>query len=172
MKKTKPIRRRSRKIPSSITLELKSKIDDDRGKGYHYLTGTVSPSRRREFDVINYIEYLYDQVILKPNRKYIMIIDYPLSVPYKEEISTGKNGMKISEVIDLGVKAYHKIYNEERKSSSLKEESIQKRTKGKSLLINRAETNGRYGIWGHDLSDLAIVGVSVVGNKIYFSVDS
>ena len=70
------------------------------------------------------------------------------------------------------VKSYKKIYEEERKTSTLKEESISKRTKGKSSLINRAQTNGKYGIWGHELGDLTIVDICVKGKEIRLSVDS
>lgn len=65
-----------------------------------------------------------------------------------------------------------KRYLEENETSTLKNESISKRTKGVSLLINRAQTNGKYGIWGHDLEDLTIVNIMVKGNKIYLGVDS
>jgi len=75
--------------------------------------------------------------------------------------------------------AYQMIYAEERLTSQLPEETIDQRISrtrgdwGKSCaaaattaprqrqqpwvhIINRAETNGRYGIWGHALSDLIL----------------
>ena len=51
-------------------------------------------------------------------------------------------------------------------------QSISKRTKGTSSLINRAQTNGKYGIYGHSINDLTITHIIVKGNKIYLSVDS
>ena len=112
------------------------------------------------------------RLILKPNKKYTLIINYPLSIPYEQEIQSGKDGITLREVVDLSVEAYQKIYKEEKKTSTLKEESISKRTKGASNLINRAQTNGKYGIYGHSISDLTITHIIVKGNKIYLSVDS
>lgn len=70
-------------------------------------------------------------------------------------------------------KKYHEIYIEEEASATTKTIPVEKR----EGLINRNETNGKYGIWGHDLSDLDLSSVEVYQNsekKIYLvlSVES
>lgn len=54
-------------------------------------------------------------------------------------------------------KKYHEIYNEEEKSSKIKTIPLDERTG----IINRNETQGKYGIWGHDLSDLDLSSIEV-----------
>ncbi len=112
------------------------------------------------------------RLVLKPNKIYTLIISYPLTNQYEQKIDSGKDGVTLRELVDLAVNAYRKIYEEEKKTSTLKEESISKRTKGTSSLINRAQTNGKYGIYGHSINDLTITHIIVKGNKIYLSVDS
>ena len=65
-------------------------------------------------------------------------------------------------------RAYQMIYKEERLTSQLPEETIDQRThrsdeccaassqRQRMRIIKRAETNGRYGIWGHVLADLIL----------------
>lgn len=157
----------------------------------HYLVGNIWPSRydvkensfddlkgkgrkfSRKSTMLEYNVYIPDErKILAPNKVYKLIIDYPLQNPYTQEIKTSKKGMTLREVLNIAVDAYKKIYKEEKKTSKLKEESIAERNKGKTRLQNRASTDGIYGIWGHDLSDLTITNIIVKGNKIYLSVDS
>lgn len=41
------------------------------------------------------------------------------------------------------------MYNEEEKTSDVKSEHI-------PGMLNRCATNGRYGVWGHDIDDLIL----------------
>src|SRR5574338_1084016 len=114
--------------------------------------------------------YIDDHRIIVPeNKKYELIIDYPLREPYKKEIIGPKT---LREVLQIVVKAYRHIYQIEKKTSKLKEESLKIRTKGKSKLLNRAPTDGKYKIYGHNLSDLVIHTIYVGQGKIYLGVDS
>ena len=65
------------------------------------------------------------------------------------------------------------IYQEEESTSSLPIERMCDRHSG-CLLINRAPTNGIYGVYGHDIRDLALHAVTydINGGKIYLSIDS
>lgn len=194
--KLTPIQKRNRKLKhikhdTSIKSEIiefdKTLIDKDGVKYKKYKVGDIHPALYNSKNTGHFNKDLYDprylefkeeieipvnRLILKPNKKYTLIVDYPLSIPYEKEIQSGRDGMTLKEVINLVVDAYKKIYKEEAKTSKLKEESISKRTKGASNLINRAETNGKYGIWGHSLEDLTITHIIVKGSKIYLSVDS
>ena len=58
-------------------------------------------------------------------------------------------------------KKYNEVYAEEEKTANTKTIPIDKRTG----LINRNETDGKYGIWGHDLSDLDLSGIEVYKTK-------
>jgi len=179
--------KRDNAIKSEIIEFDKTLIDKDGVKYKKYKVGDIHPALYnskntghfnkdlydpRELEFKEEIEIPVNRLILKPNKKYTLIINYPLSVPYEQEIQSGKDGMTLREVVDLSVDAYKKIYKEEAKTSKLKEESISKRTKGASNLINRAETNGKYGIWGHGIEDLSITHIIVKNNKIYLSIDS
>lgn len=157
----------------------------------HYLVGNIWPSKydvkensfdnlkgkgrsfSRKATMLEYNVWIPDErKILAPNKVYKLIIDYPLQNPYTQEIKTSKKGMTLREVLNIAVDAYKKIYKEEKKTSKLKEESISERSKGKFGLLNRAPTNGIYGIYGHSIEDLTITNIIVKGNKIYLSVDS
>ena len=47
---------------------------------------------------------------------------------------------------------YHQIYQEEESTATVKTVPVKERT----TLYNRNQTDGKYGIWGHDLADLAL----------------
>lgn len=106
-----------------------------------------------------------DEIILPSNRKYTLIIDYPLTKPFKNIFSTGKRGMTRRSVVNFIVKCYRKIYDEEDKTSSTRAKYI-------SGMFNRDETNGKYGIWGHCLGDLVLHTLCVKKDILEVGVDS
>lgn len=183
---------RGKKPKNSELVKFVDTIDKGELKGgKYYNVGNIWPSKydvkenefntlkgngrsfSRKSTMLEYNVYIPDErKILAPNKVYKLIIDYPLQNPYTQEIKTSKKGMTLREVLNIAVDAYKKIYKQEKKTSKLKEESIAERSKGKTRLQNRASTDGIYGIWGHDLSDLTITNIIVKGNKIYLSVDS
>jgi hypothetical protein len=142
---------------------------DSKNSGQIRLLGPYN-YREKEFVIDIYIPK--NRLVLLPNKTYTLIIDYPLTNIYEQEIKVDKYGLTLREVVNLAVDAYKKIYKEEAKTSKLKEETIAKRSKGHSILVNRAPTDGKYGIWGHTIEDLCITHVIVKGSKIYLSVDS
>lgn len=61
-------------------------------------------------------------------------------------------------------KEYQKLYQDEEKSATIKTVPMKERK-----MYNRNQTNGKYGIWGHDLADLALSSIQVYkenGNTI------
>lgn len=80
---------------------------------------------------------------LPPNRTYELTIDYPLSNPATYKIKTGKKGMGLIKLLKAIGKAYERTYA--REDRTLKSE----------------EEGGVYGIWGHDIGDLALEGISI-----------
>jgi len=85
-----------------------------------------------------------------------IVFDYPLDNPTTREISTLGEGFSRRELIELIGKNYEEIYEEEEVSATTKTLPMNERK-----IMNRNSTDGIYGIWGHDLDDIAISGVEV-----------
>ena len=108
-----------------------------------------------ENSLVNLIDK--DEIVLNSN-KAILSIDYPLNKPTEIEIrSKEKDGFSRIELIRLISQAYHRIYDEEEASAKVKTVPLKKRED----LINRNETDGKYGIWGHDIGDLDLSAIIV-----------
>jgi hypothetical protein len=88
-----------------------------------------------------------------------IIIDYPLNNPVRFELKS-KNGFTKRELVRQISDHYHKIYSEEEQTATIKTIPVKQRTK----MYNRNQTNGKYGIWGHDLADLALGDILVYRN--------
>ena len=87
------------------------------------------------------------KVVINQNRVTI-IIDYPLTNEYRFDVIS-KSGFTRELLLSEISKHYYKLYEEEEKSATIKTLPQDKRT-----IANRNQTNGKYGIWGHDISDL------------------
>lgn len=96
-----------------------------------------------------------DDVVIKENTINILF-DYPLNKPVSFEFNN-PNGFTRKDLILLISKKYHEIYDEEEKYAKTKTIPREKR----SGIINRNETDGKYGVWGHDLSDLDLSGIEI-----------
>jgi len=96
-----------------------------------------------------------DEIIIKENAVNI-VFDYPLNKPTNLEI-VNDNGFSRKDLILVISKKYHEIYDEEEKTAKTKTIPMDKRTG----IINRNETDGKYGIWGHDLEDLDLSGIEI-----------
>ena len=75
--------------------------------------------------------------------------DYPLSQPVVLEFF-GKGPWRLQYLIDAVVKGYLEIYDEEDETRTLPAIDMG------AMLVNRPQTNGKHGIWGHILNDLYI----------------
>jgi len=84
-----------------------------------------------------------------------VIIDYPLTNIYKFETSSKKGFTREMLLMEIR-NHYYKLYDDEEKSASKKTLPMEKRT-----MYNRNETNGKYGIWGHDIADLVLTDIQV-----------
>lgn len=87
-----------------------------------------------------------DVVINKPSIR--VVFSYPFDREYIFELYA-TNGEFFTRA-DLAIAItyqYQKMYNEEEKTTTISPEHI-------PGMLNRVITNGTYGIWGHDLSDL------------------
>lgn len=90
-----------------------------------------------------------DEIVVREN-VIDVTFDYPIHNPVTFELkSNKKSGFTKSELILKISDQYKRIYKEE--ETSAKEKTI---PIGKREGPNRNETDGKYGIWGHDLIDL------------------
>ena len=91
--------------------------------------------------------------------------DYPLTIPLIKSYKTTKNGFTKSELIRLISADYKMIYREELSTSTV----IPVIMDGS---YNRNRTNGKYGIWGHALSDLELYRIWLINGVYMLQVDS
>jgi hypothetical protein len=100
-----------------------------------------------------------DEIII--NEKHIkIIIDYPLTNQYQFTLKSDKGFTRGQLLMEIS-KHYYLLYEEEEKTATIKTIPIDKRT----TMYNRNETNGKYGIWGHDIADMDISEISVYKTK-------
>jgi hypothetical protein len=104
-------------------------------------------------------------IILKPNKVYTLIIDYPVTNKYSASFTTPKTGLTRIQLVNLICRHYRKMYKEE-------EKDVNGPTGNIPGMFNRATSNGRYGIWGHDIGDLTLHSAYIKGNIITLGVDS
>jgi len=96
-----------------------------------------------------------DEIVLN-EKKVRLIIDYPLKKPASFDLQNEKGFTRRDLILAIQEK-YKQVYKEEEESAGTKTIPLEKR----EGLINRNETNGKYGIWGHDLIDLYLTDIEV-----------
>ncbi|OXA86613.1 hypothetical protein [Flavobacterium hercynium] len=95
--------------------------------------------------------------IIVPDSEITLLIDYPLNKPAEFVLkSAGKGFTKKQLILEIS-KKYHEIYKEEESTAVTKTLPMEKR----GSLINRNETDGKYGVWGHDIGDLDLSTIDV-----------
>ncbi len=117
----------------------------------------VNIANPNTFNLIN-----ADELVLK-YRRIRLVIDYPLTTTAVFEMTTEKQGFSRSELISIISKKYHRIYSEEEKTMT------NSASKSVRTIENRQETNGKYGICCHDITDLDVSEIDVyeVTGEIY-----
>lgn len=96
--------------------------------------------------------------IVLPINSAILIIDYPLNKPIEIIIKPNSpEGFTRENLIRLVSGEYNRIYLEEEESAKTKTIPVDKR----EGIINRNQTDGKYGIWGHDIDDLDLSSIIV-----------
>ena len=91
------------------------------------------------------------QEIVLQTRTAKVLIDYPLDNPTSLSLVSDSASFSRWQLIDEIGKKYEEIYLEEESSAETKTLPMSERR-----IMNRNQTDGTYGIWGHDLGDLAI----------------
>ncbi len=108
------------------------------------------------------IERLIDsEKIVIESSEITLNIDYPLNIPASFILKNSQNKFTKKELVLVISEKYHEIYKEEEKSAKQKTIPIDKRVG----LINRNQTDGKYGIWGHDIGDLDLSSIEIYKTK-------
>ncbi|MFN5982325.1 MAG: hypothetical protein ACK476_10725 [Fluviicola sp.] len=89
-----------------------------------------------------------------------LYIDYPLENPVKFIIKSNVDGFTKKQLALEISEKYHELYSKEEKTAQVKTIPKDKR----NGVINRNQTDGKYGIWGHDISDLDLNSIEVYKN--------
>lgn len=118
--------------------------------GKKVLNGFNKLSEELLFEPIMSKEFEVQNVFFEKEIVADLYLSYPLSVVVKEEIKFNSLHQLITSIRTT----YRKIYKEETKSMS--------KLKTNRNLYNRGESNGKYGIWGHEIYDLNIESIRIL----------
>ena len=95
-------------------------------------------------------QYADPSVIMVKEQQITLTYDYPLSNPVrKTHTTTNPAGWTREELCNRVMRDYAKIYEEEKESMKGPESNI-------PGMMNRAQSDGVHGIWGHSMSDLIL----------------
>lgn len=98
--------------------------------------------------------------VLDDRSEITVIIDYPLSRPCSLHIS-GSGPVTVGRFCKAVSDMYHVIYKEEERTSTIAESNI-------PGMLNRAATDGKYGVWGHGIGDLFLEGAGRRADGTWF----
>jgi hypothetical protein len=90
-----------------------------------------------------------------------LVIEYPLEIPAIFNIQSFGKGFSRRQLVLVISEKYHEIYALEESTANVKTIPAEKREGA----INRNQTDGKYGIWGHDISDLVLSSIEVYKNS-------
>ncbi|MBD3584054.1 hypothetical protein [Flavobacterium selenitireducens] len=99
-----------------------------------------------------------DEIVIKEPSIEINI-DYPLNKPFKFKLQNPNGFTRRQLALEIS-KKYKEMYAEEESTAKTKTIPMNER-KG---IINRNETDGKFGIWGHDIQDLDLGSIEVYRN--------
>lgn len=99
-----------------------------------------------------------------------IIVDYPVNDDFYFDMHSPQDtlvGVTVGELIDRVIEIYDEIYTTEEATSTIEPGVV-------PGMLNRNRTNGKYGVWGHVLSDLffASADYDAAENRIDLGIDS
>lgn len=98
-----------------------------------------------------------DEIVVQ-DRELCIIVDYPVTGVWEFKIpSAHPTGFTRAELAKEISRIYHAVYAEEERTTKIKIIPIERREK----VLNRNKTDGKYGIWGHDIGDLVLYRVEL-----------
>ncbi len=87
-----------------------------------------------------------------------IVVDYPVAGEWEfKVVSADPKGFTNADLARQISRVYHAMYDEEERTSIIKVVPMEQRKR----LINRNKTNGKFGIWGHDIGDLVLHTVEI-----------
>jgi hypothetical protein len=93
-----------------------------------------------------------DEIVVSSNELHV-VIDYPVTGEWEFKITSGgSKGFTRAELAREISRVYHALYVEEERTTKIKVIPPKERKK----LYNRNQTDGKFGIWGHDIGDLEL----------------
>ena len=95
----------------------------------------------------------HQKMIVDVSEKISIKFEYPLSHSVVLEFNNAKRPWRLEDLLDCVAEGYVKNYDEEDETRTLPATTM-----GEGL-INRPQTDGKHGIWGHILNDLYIEGM-------------
>ncbi|RZK13463.1 MAG: hypothetical protein EOO43_17890 [Flavobacterium sp.] len=107
--------------------------------------------------------------IVLPNNEVNVVIDYPLNNPVSFKLNNANGFSRATLSLAISTK-YKELYQKEEESAKIK---TLPKTQRKSI-ANRNQTDGIYGIWGHDIEDLDLGSIQVYKNQkgeIFLALD-
>ncbi len=126
-----------------------------------YHIKTVSEITEEQASILLKDNNGYSHVDMGSNKYCKILIDYPLNVTVELKLKV-KNIKRFGSLLWKIAQAYKTIYEEEEKTTTT---IIIPRNKRKGM-INRNPTDGKYGIWGHDLEDLYFEEIEIYDNGV------
>ena len=119
------------------------------------------------------LQYMHNKDELVIQSKTVkLIIDYPMRSPYEEIIASASgDGFTRAELTMIIAGRYQAVYEEEARTSSV---GLKSHSSSGMFSLNRHATNGRYGIYGHEICDLLLHSVhhNKLTNEIRLGIDS
>jgi hypothetical protein len=141
-----------RDLPLAATVEFE--ILDPRYRSQYGPSPYVS--LKDPADDIRYMQAPNVRVVNSPNLT--IVIDYPVTSEWSVTVrSSSPRGFTRSELAQMVSDIYHRMYELEEQTSSIRVIPLDQR-RG---LSNRNTTNGKFGIWGHDIDDLVLHSLDV-----------
>lgn len=137
---------------SKIRFDVKTDNSEDYKDG-------IRPSIRIDSPQVEIKNLIGKDEVVIPEKELTVIVDYPLSSNYRFEL-VSKNGFTRTQLINEISKRYYQLYDEEENTATIKTVPLQQRK-----IYNRNQTNGKYGIWGHDIGDLVLDEIHVYKNE-------
>ncbi|KAB8280772.1 hypothetical protein BKA91DRAFT_141381 [Yarrowia lipolytica] len=156
--------------PPDLDIGFKVPYDDEYTSPYISLGSGYQKSYDRclELDEI-VIPCEYISTNTDDNKFVTLWLDYPLDDEYSFKIypEDASKGFTRGHLIREIKRTYDKLYAEEEETSSLPVENI-------PGMLNRATTDGNYGVWGHALDDLVLhtISYNYAKNEIWLGIDS
>ena len=125
------------------------------------------------------VENLLKNHLVEPDEKVLedkeikICFSYPFSQRFIFTFtSPDGEGFTRGQLAEMIINQYYQMYREE--EETIQEEpilSIEDRI-AKSGLINRNRTDGKYGIWGHDMGDLSLDSMYIEDDVWYLCISS